>query len=41
MRAWLRRQFSTVEGARNAVLGTAAVIGTLGFLIAMGALNLG
>jgi hypothetical protein len=36
MKTWLKKQLSTVEGARNAVLVAAVVLGTLGFVIAVG-----
>jgi hypothetical protein len=40
MKPWLRDKFSDVDRARRAVLTFAASIGTLGFLVSMGALLL-
>ena len=36
MKTWLKKQFSTVDSARNAVLVVAVALGTLGFVIAAG-----
>ncbi len=41
MKRWLKAQFVDVEHARRAVMTFAAVIGTLGFCVTMGALLLG
>jgi hypothetical protein len=41
MKTWLKRQFSTVESARHAVLTVALTLGALGFVIVMTALIVG
>ena len=40
MKRWLKAQFADVEHARRAILTFAAVLGTCGFCVLMGALLL-